>query len=221
MERKFSIIIPTLLKRPDILSNLLSNLYEDDAVSEILLINNSEEYAQELLPVSNKLKVLETTSNIYVNPSWNLGVKASSQEFIGILNDDITVPEKIFSIIAQIPIETCGVLGMSHPHIFQTESPDRYAVQNIQIAQTDTRTWGYGIFMVMHKKNYIESPREMLIWCHDDFLFHMNRVNGKKNGVFLFPIKTKMSTTSDLPEFDEIKKNDIVIYEKLKKQYNL
>lgn len=221
MERKFSIIIPTLLKRPDILSDLLSNLYDDNAVSEILLINNSEEFVQDIVPVNNKLKVLETTSNIYVNPSWNLGVKASTQEFIGILNDDITIPEKIFSIIAQIPIETCGVLGMSHPNIIQTEKPDRFAVQNIQIAQMDTRTWGYGIFMVMHKKNYVEIPKDIKVWCGDDILFHINRIKGNKNGVFLFPIKTKMSTTSDLPEFDDIKNNDISLYEEFKKQNNL
>ena len=43
MNRKFSIVIPTMFKCPDITNELLGNLYDDPAVSEVIIINNTED----------------------------------------------------------------------------------------------------------------------------------------------------------------------------------
>lgn len=224
MNRKFSVIIPTMFKCVDITNKLLANLYGDDAVSEVIVINNNSNSETPLFPNeiddNDKLQYNVPGKNLFVNPSWNLGVSLAREEYIAILNDDITIPENVFSGIASVPIENAGILGASHPHIIQTELPQRFAVEHINIQPTHIRNWGFGIFMVMHKSRYVVCPDNIKIWCHDDILFHKNRLVGH-NYNFLFPIMTKMSTTSDLPEFDEVKQNDLVLYEKYKRDHNL
>ena len=87
---KFSIIIPTLQKKLDILNKLISTLTKDENVGEIILIDNSlKGYKHQ----SEKLKVIQPKQNLYVNPAWNLGIKEAKYEYFGILNDDILLPE--------------------------------------------------------------------------------------------------------------------------------
>lgn len=219
--KKFSIIIPTLFKRVDILKDLLQILYKDAAVGEILLIDNTGVYFDYDLEEHSKLRILPTEENLYVNPSWNIGVNLTVNDNIAILNDDIIVPNNIFSMIAEIPLENLGILGANHPDIVQEENPKPFDIRSFNISETVIRNWGFGIFMVMHKSKYIKIPTELKVWGGDDFLFHMNRKNGNRNGVFHFPIKTKMSATSDLPEFDEIKQRDLLLYNQIKNNFQL
>ncbi len=221
MQRKFSIIIPTLFKRVDILNNLLSNLYEDPAVAEVILLDNTGEYFNYEFVQHAKLKIFPLEENIYVNPAWNLGVKISTEEYIGILNDDITIPERIFSSMSTVPFENLGVVGADHPSIIQTENPRRFGIDQFTLAEMPIRNWGFGIMMVLAKKNWQHIDDRLKVWVGDDLLFHRLRLEGKKNGVFKFPIETKMSATSNDPIYEEIKQNDLLIYEELKKQFNI
>jgi glycosyltransferase involved in cell wall biosynthesis len=213
MERKFSVIIPTLHRCDDVLSLLLLNLYNDPAVSEIIIIDNKGVDNFRDLPKNSKLIVYPTEENLYVNPSWNLGVSLSKEDYIAIINDDITIPEGIFTAISEIPLENVGILGAHHPSIQQLEKPQRFTINEFVLTNLPIRTWGYGVLMVMAKKNYFIIPEEMLVWCGDDYLFHKNRVADRNNGAFVFPVQTKMSMTSDDKMFDKIKENDIKIYE--------
>jgi hypothetical protein len=197
----------------EITNLLLLNLFEDPAVSEVILMDNSGN--QELNPdilVHPKMKVYHQEKNIYVNPAWNLGVSLTSEDLIGILNDDITVPEKIFSIISQAPFENLGIMGAAFPEIHQVEKPSRFECSEVNAYGLSTRPWGFGIFMAMHKKNYIEIPEDMLVWCGDDYLFHQNAKLGKTNCIGMFRIETKMSSTSDDSIFDDIKNKDLEVY---------
>ena len=218
MEREFSVIIPTMFRCPDITNLLLASLQRDIAVKEIIIIDNTDE-GTATFSDSYKLKYVRQYKNIYVNPAWNAGVREAKEEYIALVNDDITLPEQVFSAISGIPFENSGIIGTSHPHIDQVEAPARFRIINFDIAATSIRTWGWGIFMVMAKKHYIEIPDDMKIWCGDDFLFHQNKKFGRVNGLFGFPIQTKMSTTSDDPVFEELKQNDIKMYESKYKIY--
>jgi glycosyltransferase involved in cell wall biosynthesis len=201
-----------MFRCPDITNLLLASLQRDAAVKEIIVIDNTQDGTQ-VFSDSHKVRYIRQLKNIYVNPAWNVGVFLAREDYIAILNDDITVPEQVFSAIANIPFENSGIIGTSHPHIDQVETPSRFRIENFDIAATPIRTWGWGIFMVMAKKHYIEIPDDMKIWCGDDYLFHQNRAAGRTNGLFRFPIQTKMSTTSDDPIFEELKNNDIKVYE--------
>lgn len=213
MGRYFSIIIPTLFRCQSILNKLLETLYEDMAVSEVILINNTDSLEiPDTIKLHDKTKVCSVGKNMYVNPSWNYGVSTAKENYIAILNDDITIPNSLFSILSQANIESLGIIGACHPMIQQVESPNRFDIDNLQLSPVPERMWGYGIAMIMHKDSYVEIPEDMLIWCGDDYLFHETKRTGRQNYVLMCPIQTKMSVTSDDPIFDDIKSKDLEAY---------
>ena len=75
--------------------------------------------------------------------------------------------------------------------------------------------------IVGHKKSYYKIPENIRIWYGDDYLFQMNNEGGKINYVIDdIPIFTKISATSDLEEFDEIKSIDTLMYDRMKGKNN-
>lgn len=213
MERKFSVIIPTMLRCVDITNNLLDNLYDDPQVSEVIIIDNTEDPINiEKIHLHEKVQIHSQGKNIYVNPAWNLGVSIAKEDFIAIINDDITIPERIFTSLAQIDLSTVGILGGCFATIEKVEKPVRFTIKEASIAAIPERTWAFGIFMVMHKDHYITIPEDMKVWCGDDYLYHQNRIMGRTNHLMIIPIQTRMSTTSDDPAFDVVKNNDVEIY---------
>lgn len=202
-----------MFRRPDILSQLLENLYQDPMVEEIILINNCS-LSDKIpgIPLNNKLLIVSRGRNLYVNPSWNLGVELSTQDYIAILNDDIIISDKLFTGVCQLDFDTIGILGACHPMIEETDNPTRFSIASFEILGARIRPWGFGIFMAMKKSDYVKIPEDMLIWCGDDYLFHNIAKKGKINTLLGATIKTKMSATSDDKSFDEIKDRDVELY---------
>lgn len=226
MERKFSVVIPTMKRCWDVTLKLLENLYNDPAVGEIILIDNSETMEAYSFPFGDnkwidKLKPVQMDHNMYVNPSWNWGVSKASFEYIALVNDDVLLPQNIMSALAQGPIDKLGVLGMFEQSVLPIDNHDPFYADKVELVPVDTRWNAFGIFMIMHKSNYRVIDDRMKIFCGDDSIFHRLRIEGKKNGMLKFPIKTQMSATSSDPEFDDIKKNDEVVYEEVKKLYGI
>jgi GT2 family glycosyltransferase len=202
-----------MFKCPDITNELLANLYEDPAVSEVILINNTEEHNNVTkINVNGKLQIHSKNKNLYVNPSWNLGVSVAKESYLGILNDDIIIAEGLFSGLSKVAIENLGVIGASHGSIMGLDKPERFLATEFHIVGMPERTWGFGVFMVIYKNHYSQIPEDMKIWCGDDYIYHQNRIAGRQNCVLMCPIKTKMSMTSNNSVFEEIKNNDIEVY---------
>lgn len=197
-----SVIIPTLLKS-DYTEDLLKGLGESKTVKEIILINNSLKEIG-ILNKMPKVKIITPGKNLYVNSSWNLGVKHSSFNKIALCNDDIIFDyEKIEEIAYQISPKK-GIFGIDEKSINQYES------EKLSFEVASYRNYGYGTLIFLHKSNYFFIPEEMKIWCGDDYLFYrQKKFNYKIKGLGL---KTQMSTTSGMSIFDEIKKQDQEIY---------
>lgn len=211
-----------MLKRIDILEHLLDILIRDEAVAEILIIDNTDNKgAQYLKDKHDKITVYSFGENVYVNPAWNFGVDQATQDYICLCNDDVLLPEFIFSIISQAPIENYGVLGAFEQMVQPIDNFDKYGIQNFYLVESDARWNAFGIFMVMHKSHYKMIPDGLNLYCGDDFTFHMLRVQGFQNAMFAIPIKTEMSSTSNDPQFDEVKIADLRFYENVKKHYRL
>lgn len=222
MEKRFSVIIPTLFRCVDIMNNLLDSLYDDPAVSEVIIIDNTDfiDYTP-TMKFHSKTQMYSAGKNIYVNPAWNMGVDRAKEDYIAILNDDITIPEGLFGSIAQVDLKAMGVIGACHPLIQQVEKPQRFAVEQAELVPSHERTWGYGIFMAMHKDHYFPIPEDILVWCGDDIVYHRNRLEGRQNFWLGAPIQTRMSATSNDKQFDEIKQNDVILYENYKKEHGI
>ena len=90
-----SIIIPTIQKKPKILASLVNLLKDEECVSEIIIINNliDTPIPETLFTENNyqKIKMVTTSKNLYVNPSWNMGVMLSKNENFALFNDDLLV----------------------------------------------------------------------------------------------------------------------------------
>lgn len=85
----FSVIIPTMWRIKEFLSDL-HELNSCENVGEIILINNNIEMTPDSFSVQNYSKLIEIKppKNMYINPSWNLGVRCAKYNKIAIKNDD-------------------------------------------------------------------------------------------------------------------------------------
>ena len=176
--KKLSAVIPTLLKDISILNRLLENLVNDVSVSEIIIINNSTKiYNYD----SEKVKIISTGTNLYVNPSWNLGVKEANSEYIALINDDIIIPENFCSAILEKIDNRHGIIGMNGNDVINIqEKNDTNDMQlttpilsdNITFKQVKYRPFCFGIIMFFKKSVYKPIPDELKIFFGDDYIIH-------------------------------------------------
>lgn len=198
----YSIIIPTLWKSKRTLP-LLNNAIQCPYIKEIILINNApppEEF--NLLSASPKLVVIDPEENLYVNPSWNLGVSRASFDDIIICNDDIEFDLNLyFYLLNQLNLKNKGFIGMSAQN-YSLDKPTSPLIKPYEPG-----TYGWGCLIAFHKDNWVPIPEELKIWCGDSFMIEVNPA--PSNTLHGFPVKTEMSTTSDLEEFNETKNADV------------
>ena len=213
---KVSAIIPTLWKAKEFLDHLVDVLIEDKSVGEIIIIDNAHaDFSYD----NEKVVTLRQEENIYVNPSWNLGIEESEYDKFIILNDDIIIPYNFISQLEYLLTEDKGVVGIDKKSVIKEDSFKDESVtfldRKIALKPLNDRTWGFGIVIAGHKKSYYKVPENIRIWYGDDFLFNMNNHNYDHTYVIdNVPIFTKMSTTSDLEEFNEIKEVDKLMYDR-------
>jgi hypothetical protein len=203
---KYSVVIPTLWKSSRI-HILLKSLIECEYVDEIILIDNSREF-KNYYDTLKKVRVVSPLVNVYVNPAWNYGVKFSKNNFIALINDDITFDTKIFGKLSEDSLKECGFIGMHD--------------KNYEISKNDETNWifenwhptmyphGWGCFILFHKDNWIPIPNEIKIWFGDNFIREVNPA--KKMILKGFKIETEMSTTSADTSWNPIKKEDTKYY---------
>jgi glycosyltransferase involved in cell wall biosynthesis len=201
---KYSVIIPTLWKS-DRTKQLLTDLQECEYVDEIIVIDNSYDGQQDTKV--GKIRFVSFGGNIYVSPAWNRGVELAKNEYIAICNDDINFNPNIFGLFLVNEVE--GIVGQSSNNYNNSYDaiPGLSKLEGI-------RPWGWGSLLLTQKKYWIPIPEELKVWYNDDFMTEINPCS--KWVLHNFTIVTEMSTTSDLPEFNAIKENDRIEWEKIK-----
>ena len=122
---KFSIIIPTLQKCKPVLNLLLDELIESDEVEEIIVIDNTR---RGLGRTHSKLKVVAPCENIYVNPSFNLGMEFVNCPYWGFINDDILIPKNLLSQVGEfLTSDKVGIVGLD------SEITEETAVEGLKL----------------------------------------------------------------------------------------
>ncbi len=182
----------------------MNKLIQSQSIGEIIIINNS------LKPIkfdSPKVVIHTPKENLYVNPSWNLGVSIAKFDFICLCNDDIDFDISIFSFIYKnIYKKNIGIVGIDSS-CYDLDKLNK----SIKLKSSFVRNYGFGTLMFFKKNKYYKIPDNLKIWCGDDFLFHSQQ---KKNYVIIgLKIVTKMSFTSDKKEFNSIKEMDFENYQ--------
>ena len=216
MMSKVSAIIPTLWKAKEFTDHLVDVLIEDESVGEIIIIDNAPaDFSYD----NEKVVMLKQEENLYVNPSWNLGIEESYYDKFIILNDDIIIPYNFIFELEDMLTPDKGIIGTDAASVIKV---DKFSSKNItfldrkiDFKSIENRRWGFGIVIGGHKKSYYKIPENIRIWYGDDYLTKMNNEKGKVNYVIDdIPIFTKMSATSDLSEFNEIKHIDALMYDR-------
>lgn len=195
MRRVFSVILPTL-QRSSALGALLELYCAHPLVAEVVLINN----APDALTVHHpKVRVLNQESNLFVNPSWNLGAREAQCQYLIISNDDIAFSPRVIDAAARALRLPIGIIGPDPSAFTRFDSPPRFS-------PAYRRTWGFGTLMFMRTRRYTPIPEGLRIWYGDDYLFnHQTHRNLYIRGA---RIETCMSTTSGDSSFDSIKHRD-------------
>lgn len=201
----FSVIIPTMWRSMRILS-MLHRLYGSEYVDEIIIIDNDKK--SRLLFDNKKVRLLEQEENIFVNPSWNLGVKESKNDHICILNDDVTFDiDTAFSKAQSFLIsneDSC--LGL---HVNSFLHKDLYTVQ---ITDGHFIGYGWGCCIFMNKSNWVDIPEELKTWFGDDWIVSHCGYCASLS----IPVYTEMSTTNNsIPNIKEIQQKDKEIWKRL------
>jgi len=190
----YSIVIPTMWQS-EYLFDMLP-IYENcELVKEIILIDNFYQKKPKL-DKFKKIKYYSEFKNIFVNPAWNVGVKLSNYEII-LANDDILI-QNLMEVLMLIKNSDFDFVGISWDE-----------VDELKIVEIDEfKRNGYGCFMYI--KNYIEIPKDYLIFRGDYILFN----NSKKRGELFNPkIKGDIAKTRGNNEiFKDISQNDLKKY---------
>ena len=199
---KYSVIIPTLWKSNRI-HKLLSDLIKCQFVDEIILIDNAGKYF-EYYEALDKVKLVQVEENIYVNPAWNLGIKIAKNDLVALINDDINFDTNIFGAIDTNVLDTFGIVGMGEGNY--KEQIDESNGPYLDIWKPGVNDWGWGCFIMLNKKDWIEIPDNIKIWYGDNFIKDVNPIT--KSSLRNFKVETEMSTTSDGDEWNDRKKED-------------
>ena len=212
---KFSVIIPTIWKG-ETLNDLLINLYNCELIGEVILINNDNKNSKPI-PLHDKLIYVEPQKNLFVNPSWNLGVRMSKSNNIIISNDDILFDINYFINCLKdvnenhIKFEDLGIIGM-HSDNYKLESNS-----NNPIFQTHGMVksmGGWACLFAFNKINWTAIPEQLKIWYGDNFLLG----SGKQTiDMYGLKIETKMSSSADtsIDWVKEITDNDLIEWLKI------
>lgn len=199
---KYTIIIPTLWKSKRI-HKLLLDLIKCEFIDEIILIDNAGKFF-ETYEVLDKVKLVQVEENIYVNPAWNLGIKIAKNNCIALLNDDINFNTNIFGIINSDILNEMGIIGMGQGNYVNNFDDENGPY--LEAWQPGIDDWGWGCFIMLHKKHWIDIPENIKIWYGDNVIKDVNPA--PKACLRNFKIETEMSTTSNEVTWDERKKED-------------
>jgi hypothetical protein len=197
---KYSVIIPTLWKSNRI-HKLLFDLIKCEFVDEIILIDNGGKFF-EYYEALDKVKLVQTGENIYVNPAWNLGVKLAKNNSIALVNDDINFNPNVFGVITNDILLEYGIIGQSE-YNYKGNNTDEPILEKWN---GKIRDWGWGCLIMFDKQNWIDIPDDIKIWYGDDYIFKCNL--STKSTMKNFNIETEMSTTSDEGVWNSVKEQD-------------
>ena len=201
-KHKYTAVVPTMLKSPRF-QKLVEDLQNEPFCDEVIIIDNSGNL-EPSIPYHPKQRYICEGRNTGCNPAWNKGVELAKNKSVVICNDDINFDTKILGIINPIILQNSGIIGLGGESFTINESLDYPKIQRWQ-SGIDESGWGCLLFTL--KSHWIQIPDDLIVWYGDNFIKDVNPI--AKSILRGWKVETEMSTTTDLPELDEIKKQDL------------
>lgn len=175
-----TVVVPTMWRYAPF-PDFLKYIVKLDVVTEVIIINNDREKTPDHEVLQNpKVKIADFGRNIFVNPAWNYGVNASSNDVVCIMNDDVIFDIRVFYKIAEFIKPDMGAFGIMTGHISLGQTPVTTGEIKFE-AFTNQNCWGFGELMFLHKKHWIDIPDGLNIAFGDVFIFERYCFNGFQN----------------------------------------
>lgn len=179
------LVIPTLW-RPTRLVTALENYLHCPGVERVIVIDNdpaNQPEAVQELERHPRLLLLHQSENLYVNPSWNLGMAQISGDatLVGLVNDDINIPSPVLEqLLAQAPPSgtVVGLLPAHEPDTggtSESSNPESspFALEPFPYRQDlsiGTQCRGFGSALFLRRGDYVPVPTNLKIWFGDDWI---------------------------------------------------
>lgn len=217
---KYTVIIPTMWRCPQITIPFLAELAACPHVEEIIVIDNDSSRMPTYIP-TKKVTVWSFGKNIYVNPAWNFGVKESKTDLICIVNDDIAFDVKVFEKLIPHLTPNNGVFGLCPGEKDFNQTP--ITTGNIDIVPWNgEHTYGFGCLFFLHKANWYPVPDGLDVYYGDNYIFDLQLARGKTN-YLITNMKFKghfAQTTSDTNISGGFLDRETPIYQRISAEMN-
>lgn len=171
-----SVIVPTMWKFKPFIS-FINDVAKHPKVSEVILIDNDKNNKPKVYFEQN-IKILTQESNIFVNPSWNLGVDSAINENLCIMNDDIIFDLRILDKLDEkMTLDTnFGVAG-AHPGEqalnqipFNNGIIDILPWVNPEPGKSEGYFFGFGTLFFIKKSKWVKIPESLLVYYGDNWV---------------------------------------------------
>lgn len=194
-------IIPTLWKSDRIFKTIESFESCKNMDAELIIIDNAQNgYTNK----DSRVTVIKPKSNIFVNPSWTIGVTLAQNKYVCLLNDDISINVDFlvrkFNALIQKD-SNFGMIGLYKDNLLNSEV--NTFNDSIELAEINDRGYGFGCMMILKKENYIKIPDCFKIFFGDDYLYFYNKDLMKQKIYWIQGLKTPGEVSVTSKEFED------------------
>lgn len=202
---KFSVVVPTMWRYAPFL-NFLEDLVKFPTVEDIVIINNNiKQTPTSDILTHEKIKMINHSENVYVNPAFNQGVSIAKNNKVCLINDDVIFDLRVFYRVDPILNEHSGVIGMCPGKIEFNQPP--FINGSIQIIPwTGQHTFGFGSIMFVHKAWWIDIPLDFVLYYGDNWIFDTCLIRNRQNYLItdILHHTPYASTCKDLPTANDM-----------------
>ena len=187
------------------LEQMLPRILDHALVYEVILINNNKSNEPEWVKQykSNpKLVWIEPEYNLFVNPSWNMGVSIAKTDRICFCSDDVGFDVSIFDQIDPWVTPANGLFGQTMDNTYNTGMIHYRKItlikhEAVELPLRMKYLIMYGTLMFIHKWNFKPIPDEFKIFYGDVYMLcYCHTINKPCYTVSNFLIITTIGTTS-------------------------
>ena len=195
-------IIPTLWRSDKIKDTIESIKLSDRKDLELIIIDNSNSDFKDKDP---RITVIKVKNNIFVNPAWNIGATLARNNYICLLNDDISLNVNCllnnFKELVKSDLNF-GIIGL-YKRNFNVE-PNTYNsdFDKLQLVELDNRPFGFGCMMILKKENYVKIPDIFRVFFGDDYLCFYNKDMNHRKIYWIEGLKTPGEISVTSKDFD-------------------
>lgn len=166
----------------------LKDLVNVACIDEIVIINNDVKNTPDAdILKHEKIKMHNSETNLYVNPSWNLGARLAKNAKLAFFSDDVSVDLKVFDKVNDFLNDEVGMIGILSRYLddpsydkFMTDGSIDIVYNYEPDADKRPPPIGIGNLFFLNKKDWKNIPTELKIF-HGEML-QWNRLSSiKKN----------------------------------------